>query len=360
MKKLFHLIFFFHLFSTSSLSSMEPEKPVRKKIYSMACLPNNTIALASEQGCDLITNPLSPTDRIVKNVRKQPTFRLISNKNKDKICLCGAKECKIYGINIKTKLGSHCIASYSMMNCEAFSVVFNPIDDSLISRQDDELFIDKTKRYVLPYVGDNRFPLDCHPNGKEILYPRSNSTLTVRNIHGGPGYDYSPDWRVQRCFYSPNNGHHIAIITEVGNLFIYKPKYNKSILFKSARQIHDATFLPDHKSVALIDEFNYIHFWEFTTGKRSHISTFGDQEISSRKKIVISPNESEFAVLIENQCFMGNIPAYFTKNKMLFVCWILQQYSQKNNDFLLPEIIGLFIKSMGALQEKPMLTLIAL
>lgn len=354
MKKLFHFALFFHLFFFSFVFSMEPEKPLHKKIYSMACLPNNTIALASEEGCDLITNPFSPTTRIVKNVRKRPTFRLICSKNKDKLCLCGPHDCEIYEVNTQKKLDL-----YFMLNCATFSVTFNPIDDSLISRQDDELFIDGTKRCVLPHIGSDRFSIDCHPNGKEILYPSSDSALTLRSLQGGPGYNYSLDVFIRRCFYNPNSpGHHIAIITETGNAFIYEPERDKPIFFPSQCSIHDSAFLSDHRSMALVNENNHIHFWEFTTNTIVELPTeMPEQEVSSLKKIVISPNESEFAVLIEKQCFMGNIPAHFTKNKMLFVCWILQQYSQKNGGFPLPEIIHLFIQNMVALQ-KPMLTLV--
>jgi hypothetical protein len=358
MKKLFYFTIFFHLFFLSPLFSMEPEKPPHKKIYSMACLPNNTIALASEKGCDLITNPLSPTSRIVKNVRKQPTYRLMTNRNKDKICLCGARDFETYNVNTQKKLKSHRI-----INSATFFVAFSPFDDALVSRVEDELFINGIMRCTLPHVGaHNHFSIDCHPNGQEILYPSSDSTLTCRNINGGPGRNYPQDLFIRKAFYSPN-GYYIGIITETGNAIVYEPKHDRSTMFIKYRYcIHDSVFLPDHHSMALVNELGDIYFWNFTTDRIWPISTpapFNAQEISSRKRIVISPNESEFAVLIENQCFMGNIPATFTTNKMLFLYWILKQHSQENNNFLLPEIIGLFIKSMVRLQKKPMLTLVS-
>jgi hypothetical protein len=333
------------------------EQELSYKIYSVACLPKNRIALASEQGCYLITNPFSPTTRYIKNLRKQPTFRLIANESKNKICLCGAREIEIYDVNSEKKLESHRI-----INCTTFSAVFSPFDDSVVTRQDNDLYINGIKRYTLPYVGSNHyFSIDCHPNGQEILYSSSDSTLTCRNIRGGPGCDYSQNFCIRRAFYSPN-GNHIAIISHEGKVTIYDPERHRSAVCIQGSSIHDAAFLPDHKSIALVDEFGTLYFSNFSTEKPFFLSITGPsnaQESSSLNKIVISPNKSECAVLIENHCFIGNIPAPFIKNKMLFICWALRKYSKKHDNFLLPEIICLLMESVAAAQQLT-LTLVAL
>ena len=94
MTNLLYTIIVLHLSPISPLLSMNSPK----KLYAISVLPPyNKIALATEQGCYIITNPLS-SNRIVERWWKKPIYDLTTNKNKTQICLRTQLSAMVYDV----------------------------------------------------------------------------------------------------------------------------------------------------------------------------------------------------------------------------------------------------------------------
>jgi hypothetical protein len=365
MTKLFYIILVLHLSPISPLLSMNPPK----KLYAVKVLPTyNKIALATEQGCFIITNPLSSSNRIVEQYWNKPIYDLATNKNKTQICLRTQSSAVVYDVHA-TQPSISFKSHYSPVTEDRknFKAVFCH-DDSLITVRDTDIFKDGKKICELPHLGMADFNIACHPTQKAILYPTSASALLFRDIgqtYTTPTKRYKlhpplDDNFVKNVFYD-HTGNHIGLLTEGGRVGFYNPNCKSSTFFEVELDpfIDDAAFLFRSSAIALVSDINGIFFWNPIDKTTSHIPIApSDEEFDDliyRKKIDFFPNESEFVVTLINHCFLGNIPPQFMTRKMILIILILKEYGRTHGDFLHPDIIALLVKKIAAAQTSKLI-----
>lgn len=361
MLKNFFIIFIITICIFSFFSNaMDPV--TTPKIYGphdIIFLKTNMLAIASDNGCHLVLNFQldNPTIHLLDD---QPTHKLITNQNKQKIGLYSKNCFLIYDVLTKQKIWSHDISIQQI-----YSAAFNPVADTFFLYHNGKLISNTYNTISLPDVKPNTlFKIVSHPHKAQITYKTINSTLSTLSLSDGTITCKSSkinNHSIVGMRHSPYSQHTI-VITSQKKIFIYNLDHanNHEVnLDKCMGKFSCITFLPDSSIVAIPCNNKAIHFWNYITKKIITIAEFANS--ISRKKYSrtcsFSPHNTKFIVFTKRYCISHKTPLIIRNilhvNKHCpFPYWILQQYSKSKNNLLSKDILNLFAQALVAVYTK--------
>lgn len=369
MKKLLYAVICYLTFASmishamdSSQRLLSVSNPVFKNILSIKSavfLKPNIIALGSDEAIHVFND----TNQRCLNLRwpHGTAHNIITNGDKTKVGFFCRNSFLVYDT-----ITTEPIWSYSTPNKDNYSASFSAVDDTIFVCQNEQLITNKKSSYIcLPFVGtNNHFSIACHPKENKILYPNSNERLSVKQLATGQITDYNPTINIpyvsqsaryvsdsiRSAMYSPD-GNYIAILTDKKKTFIYNPTTNNTEPIDCDCECTNLAFLPHSSLIAIVCSDNTIRYYNFI--KVSHIATAAlsaPLPLVPVQNILIntldfSPDGTQYVTVINNMCFIGNIPFNAIKEKSFSVYCLLKKYSQQN--YYLPlEIVQLFIKKL--------------
>ena len=319
-------------------------------------LGENILGTASDSGCHLVFNFQSnePTTYLLYD---QPTYTLRTNHDKQKIALYSKNCFLVYDLPTKQKIWSHDISIR-----KNYSAVFNSVDDTIFLYDNGELISNKYNPISLPNVKPNTlFKIFSHPHKEKITYKTMNQTLSTLSLSDGIITQKSAlinGHSIVGMLHNPYKKNTIVKTTQK-KIFIYNRTYEDNHEVKLDNCIgkfSTITFLPYSSLVAIPCNHKAIHFWDYATQKIVSIIEF--IRFKTRKKYTsacsFSPHSMQFIVFTKKSCMLYQTPFIIRKilslNKYCpFHYWVLQQYSESNNNLFSKDIFGLFAQILDTI-----------
>ena len=356
-------------FCISKLFGAQP----KYKVLAVALFNQGTVALGTTNSCLLIKNADKPkNEQILTELIDQPTYNLISNKEKRLLGAFCEKSFMVFNIDTEKTVWSRKISS---SNCFA---AFSHVDNTIFLCDNRHLITNKGISMPLPYRGTvTGSSLDCHPRKNRLLYPHSNKALTEYSFSDKieSSIVYHPKLEdkhtILSAFYSPE-GNHIAILTTGGRILIYNTvskstlylgNPNNQTIYKMCK--HPIFFPGSNALICLIKNTEFAYLWEYTKNNFPVKQKFDDNKKNGNpidrcndvfvRKLDFSDTGTQVLVI-------RNYKPVFTRtdhklvtsiiNENIFLrYWLLKTYSDEHQ-FLPVEIIRLFMEQLKILYER--------
>jgi WD40 repeat protein len=335
-------------FSTSTISYT----------YDIALLSDTLLAVASKEGCHLLTNFTEPevTQQLIYD---KPVYNLITNHKKQILGLSTQDRVLVYDIRTQKKIWQHFVPI-----TEKYSVAISPIDDTCFLCHNGKLMSNKHKTINLALAEpDTFFQIACHPKTNQITYESSNKTLSILSLTSNEPPDRYPrdisgKGTICALQYSPYSAHLALLTKKPEKIYISDRTTRKGHPIKIGNctgLFHTLTFLPNSFIVALSCEENSIHFWNFIVNKELYCVNIHDpmpaEQYDDIQKCVFSPSGTTFAFLKNNRCVMYHSPPIIkniiTKNKhFYFASWVLKSWLETQASLLPKEICELLMHAL--------------
>lgn len=354
---LLHSLITIYLFSIPTLLFTMQEETC---IVTVAVFDKNTAATGSNEGCFLVTNCQEiPKDHAVICLNSYPTHNLIADKKNQLLGVFNTSEFVVYDIKTKNIIWSK--KTYSD-NCSA---TFSPNDGTIFLCDNGYLSTNENVSMNLPYTGSNKyFTIECHPQKKELLYPRSNTTLAIYSFENKT-YTQHPLFPgktdiITRALYSPD-GDHIALLTNKQNIAIYNLKNNSTVWVRGTLGLYSGCFNPifipcSHVLFFLTDKGRSGHY--FDVEKMHSLATQNTQHDFAPEKNNFLTNKVDFSLdgsylltatgsSVAQGYSTHNVITNFLKHQKLFSYYQqLKLYSIENRELLIPDVIRLLIQKL--------------
>jgi hypothetical protein len=339
----------------------------QRKTNTLLWLANNLIILASRDACYLKI-PFSKRAGI--KLHDELTHDIIVNKDKTKVGLYCSQKFYVYDIPTTKNIWSFPIA-YN----DNYSATFSPTDDIIIYHN-GQARINYEKIIRLPFIQpDASFILTCNHKTKEIMYPSSNDTFSIKSLDNSYPLIYrsrtfnkdAKNYRIDAAIYS-DQSYHIILHAHEKNTYKHDQIIQEFFLLHNKTNIitkitspcveekniyHQVKILPNSSIAAGLCNNGGIHFFDFIQQNQIDIDLFninnGRLCKNNTNTLDFSDHATYYVVITNKKYFRRvtpiSIPKYISgKNHICFIYLILRHYFQAQ-DLLMPkEIMSLLIQ----------------
>jgi hypothetical protein len=334
-----------------------------KKTNTLLWLGDDKIIFASRSSC-YVKNPFSSAAKF--KLHDKLTHHIIANKDNTKVGLFCSNSFVVYDLSTRKSIWSLAIP-YS----DNYSATFSPYDDVIIYHKGMASFNYK-QALNLPFnCPDESFDIMCNPKTKEIMYPSSNNTFSIKSfennkiIRRSRAFSYeNRNYRIVSAFYTPHNAYimlHAYEKSEAGKspvkeFFLLHNKIGTIINIPSPKNeincsYYDVKILPHSFIAAALCNNRYIHFFDITQKKQ--ILT---DAIDNGKSYACKNNANIFdfnalaayyTVITQKKSYLRKTPdcllRYIYKQNICVPYLILCNYFQQFDLFVPKEIRALLV-----------------
>ncbi len=323
-----------------------------KTITSIAFVNNGKkemLALGGDSGCFFIHYPVTE-NYTIEQLHDYPTYNITINSDKKKIGTFAENNSNMtffaHDVTTKQQLWSYEIpdTNKKQENILTYSAAFGH-DDSIFLYCKGQLISNKKPSIELPVTGNNIvFTLDCHPKIPTILYPSSNTGLSLKSLNRQHAtdclYPRMPEQSSIACIkYSPD-GELIGLLTDKHEIFVYNPQTKHTEILPFSDKCHAFNFVPYTTMIMVVFD-NDVYFYNLkhkslVTKHSLHSHKFCSSD-NFKKISDISSCNRYFGLLLNNTFLIRRTPV----QPFLFFYWALQNYPHL---FLPKEIIHIIIE----------------
>lgn len=254
--------------------------PFPKKTNTLLWLDDDKIIFASRTAC-YVKNPFSSAAKF--KLHDGLTHHIIVNENKTKVGLFCTNSLIVYDISTRKNIWSLAIP-YS----DNYSATFSLSDDIIIFHK-DKVSINNKQSLELPFAEpDALFDIMYNQKTKEIMYPSSNNTFSIKSLENDKivrrsralSYE-NRNYKIVSAFYTPHNAYimlHAYKKSKTGEspikeFFLLHNKIGTIINIPSPQNeikcsYYDVKILPHSFIAAALCNNRYIHFFDIMQKKQ--------------------------------------------------------------------------------------------
>ncbi len=351
---------------------MDPP-PTSKKTSSLLWLAEDKIIFASRSAC-YVRNPFSSVAKF--KLHDELTHHIIVNKDKTKVGLFCSNSFVIYDISTRKKIWS-LIIPYG----DNYSATFSPSDDIIIYHK-GKSSLNYKQTFNLPFSEPNAvFDITCNQKTKEIMYPSSNKTFSMKSLENDTivrlsrifSYE-NRNYKIASASYTPHNAYiilHAYKKPEIGEFptkefFLLHNKIGTIINISSSQNeqkcsYYDVKILPNSLIAAALCNNRGIHFFDIVK-KKEILSDSIDRGKSYACKNNMNVFDFDahavyYTVITQRKSYLRKTPdcllRYIFKQNIYVPYVILCNYFQEIDLFIPKDIKSLLIYYFYRLYTQP-------
>ena len=342
--------------------SMDPP-PIPKKTNTLLWLGDNEIIFASRTAC-YVKSPFSSVAKF--KLHDELTHHIIINKDNTKVGLFCPTFFFVYDIPTKEKIWSLSIA-YS----DNYSAAFSPSNDIIICHK-GEVSLNYNQTLNLPFCeSDASFDIMCNQKTKEIMYPSSNNTFSIKSLENDKivrrprAFSYeNRNYKIVSAFYTPHNAYIMlhaykksaAEELPTKEFFLLHHESETIINIPSPQNeikcsYHDVKILPHSLIAAALCNNRYIHFFDIMQRKEILADAIGNSKSYACKNDAnifdFDAHAAYYTVITQRKSYLRKTPdcllGYIFKQNLYVTYAMLCNYFHEIGLFVPKDIRALLI-----------------